>query len=59
MRENQCELTGWLPRTLLFHYISTFLQASCSACFILHGGCLLGLLVNPEDGSDMMLPNAD
>jgi hypothetical protein len=28
-----------------------------SACHLLHAGCLLGLLCDPEDGGSMFLPN--
>jgi hypothetical protein len=50
---------GWggLQFTPVLYTVQGFLQAICSACYLLHAGFLLGLLFNTEDMGDMFLQN--
>jgi hypothetical protein len=49
-------LTTLLVRRL-YVLTAVVMKCSCSACYLLHVGFLLGWLFDPEDGGDMFLRN--
>jgi hypothetical protein len=47
---------GTAPLNTFLHF-RDFPRASSSACCLIHGGLLLGLLSDPEDGGNMFIRN--
>jgi hypothetical protein len=59
----KCALAGCMDPLLLpvilGHWKSSIFWDTehCSACYLFHGGFLLGLFFDPEDGGDIFLRN--